>query len=80
VNGKAKWATPTGPRHHENGKMLYQTGRILQLAGLLLLPLGMAGNLARPDEYGTQSMLATMVVGGVIFTIGYFLQKAGRPR
>jgi hypothetical protein len=60
--------------------MLHQTGRFLQVIGLLLLPLGMAGNLARPEEYGPQSMLITMAIGCVIFTIGYLLQRTGRPR
>jgi len=60
--------------------MLYKIGRLLQLLGMILLPVGMAGNLARPDDYGTRSVLFTLAAGGAVFTIGYLLQQAGKPR
>jgi hypothetical protein len=60
--------------------MLYKIGRFLQLLGLILLPISMAGNLARPDEYGTKAMLVTLAVGSGIFALGYVLQQAARPR
>ena len=60
--------------------MLYKIGRLLQLLGLILLPVGMAGNLAKPDEFRPPSVLVTLAAGGVVFTIGYLLQQAGKPR
>jgi hypothetical protein len=60
--------------------MLYKIGRFLQLVGLILLPVGMAGNLAHPKEFNTQSMLAMLAVGGGVFTAGYLLQQASKPR
>jgi hypothetical protein len=60
--------------------MRYKIGRFLQLFGLILLPVGMAGNLAQPDVFGPASVLVIMVVGAAIFTIGYFLQQSGKPR
>jgi hypothetical protein len=59
--------------------MLYKIGRYLQLVGLILLPVGMAGNLARPEDFGPGSVLITMAVGGSIFTLGYLLQRAAKP-
>ena len=60
--------------------MLYKIGRFLQLVGLILLPVGMAGNLARPNEFRLPSVLFTLAAGGAVFTIGYLLQQAGKPR
>jgi len=60
--------------------MLYKLGRFLQLVGLILLPVGMAGNLARPEDFGTTSVLVMLMAGGGIFAIGYLLQQTGRPR
>jgi hypothetical protein len=60
--------------------MLYKIGRLLQLVGLILLPVGMAGNLARPEDFGTRSILAMLAVGGGVFTAGYLLQQASKPR
>jgi hypothetical protein len=60
--------------------MLYKLGRFLQLAGLILLPVGMAGNLARPEDFGTTSLFVILMIGGGVFTIGYLLQQIARPR
>jgi hypothetical protein len=60
--------------------MLYKTGRFLQLLGLILLPVGMAGNLAKPEDFGPRGVLLTLGAGAVVFTIGYLLQQAGKPR
>jgi hypothetical protein len=68
----------------ENGRkkklknVLHVLGRLLQLAGLILLPVAMAGNLA--DKQDLRSMLALTGVGVVIFLIGWQLQQACRPR
>jgi hypothetical protein len=60
--------------------MLYKVGRFLQLVGLVLLPVGMAGNLARQEDFGTTSVFVILLIGGGVFTIGYLLQQAARPR
>jgi hypothetical protein len=59
--------------------MRYKLGRFLQLLGLILLPVGMAGNLAQPDIVGPTGVLVILVVGGAVFTIGYLLQQSGKP-
>ena len=62
--------------------MLYRLGRLLQLAGLVLLPLAVAGNLvpasAHPLELRTSLMLAGL--GVAVFVLGWLIQQAGRPR
>jgi hypothetical protein len=60
--------------------MRYKIGRFLQLLGLILLPVGMAGNLAQPKEISPGIVLITLVTGAAIFTIGYLLQQSGNPR
>jgi hypothetical protein len=60
--------------------MLYKIGRFLQLLGLILLPVGMAGNLARPDEFGTKSVIVMLGVGSGVFALGYLLQQVARRR
>jgi len=60
--------------------MVYKLGRFLQLAGLVILPLAIAGNLARPDELTTRYTLGTSAVGITVFTLGWLLQQGARPR
>lgn len=58
--------------------MLYRLGRFLQFVGLILLPVGIAGNLARPGEFTVGYTLWVSGAGMVIFTLGYLLQQAVR--
>jgi hypothetical protein len=60
--------------------MLYKLGRLLQLAGLILLPVAVAGNVARPDEVNLKMSLALSAVGVAVFVLGWWLQQATRPR
>lgn len=60
--------------------MLYKFARLLQLIGLVLLPIAMAGNLARPDEFTLRHTLGLSAIGIFIFTLGWLLQQAARPR
>jgi hypothetical protein len=60
--------------------MLYKLGRYLQVLGMILLPIGMAGNLARPEDFGPTSVFAILLVGSAIFTVGYIFQRVGKPR
>jgi hypothetical protein len=65
---------------HGSRLMRYKLGRYLQVLGMILLPIGMAGNLALPDQFGPTSVLAMLIVGSCIFTAGYFLQRGAKPR
>ena len=60
--------------------MLYKFGRVLQLLGLLLLPIAIAGNVAREDQINLKVSLTISAVGVLIFVLGWWLQQAGRPR
>jgi hypothetical protein len=58
--------------------MLYKLGRFLQVVGMILLPIGVAGNLARPEEVDLRTSLTISGVGVVCFLVGYLLQEAGK--
>jgi len=60
--------------------MLFKLGRFLQLLGLLICPAGIAGNVARPEEVTLKVSLMIGGAGIVIFTLGWLLQQAARPR
>lgn len=59
--------------------VLYKLGRVMQLVGLLLLPLAIAGNIApdKPTTLGQSLWLSA--IGITIFMVGYGLQQLGRP-
>jgi hypothetical protein len=58
--------------------MLYKLGRVLQIIGLLLLPIAMAGNLVPDIPVSLGNMLALTVLGVLVFFIGYRLQQVGK--
>jgi hypothetical protein len=60
--------------------MLYRIGRLLQLIGLLLLPVGIAGNLVPdPDrQISLKTSLLISAAGVTVFYIGWRLQEAGK--
>jgi len=60
--------------------MLYKLSRFLQLLGLLICPVGIAGNVARPEEITVKMSLMISGAGILIFAIGWLLQQAARPR
>jgi hypothetical protein len=68
----------------EPSLMLYFVARLLQLVGLILVPVAVAGNLAEiPNAsvrltLGQSLMLSTL--GVLIFFIGYSLQQKVRPQ
>jgi hypothetical protein len=62
------------------GALLYRIGRFLQVAGMLVMPAGMAGNMIDPVRVDIKTSLMVAGAGIVIFTIGWLLQQAGRPR
>lgn len=57
--------------------MLYKLGRFLQLLGLIIVPVGVSGNLARPDEVTVKTTLLIAAAGVGVFYLGRLLQQAG---
>jgi hypothetical protein len=58
--------------------MRYAIGRFLQLLGLILLPVGVAGNVARPDVIGVKESLYVTAAGIGVFFLGWLLQRSGK--
>jgi hypothetical protein len=56
--------------------MLYKLGRFLQFAGLIILPIGMAGNMA--EKLNLKEMLIVCTVGILVFSVGWLLQQTGK--
>ncbi|MCS7015384.1 MAG: hypothetical protein RMJ19_02495 [Gemmatales bacterium] len=61
--------------------MTYLIGRILQIIGLVLVPVAVAGNLAEIAQarfaLSLRESLALAVVGMLAFYLGYSLQSRG---
>ena len=57
--------------------MLYRIGRLLQVAGLLILPQGVVLELLDYVSLGKSLLIA--LGGGGLFLIGLGLQRTGRP-
>jgi len=60
--------------------MLFKLGRGLQVAGMIILPVGMVGNIVRPEQITQHESLAIAGVGIAVFGLGWLLQQAGRSR
>ncbi len=58
--------------------MRYRLGRFLQVAGMLIAPIGVAGNVLHPDTVTEKHMLTTCLAGILIFGLGRVIQ--GSPR
>jgi hypothetical protein len=58
--------------------MRYKLGRFLQLVGLILLPVAMAGNLAPDTPLSLWRMLLLAGVGVALFALGRVIQNTGR--
>jgi hypothetical protein len=56
----------------------YKLGRFLQLVGLILLPVAMAGNLAPDTPVSLWRMLLLCGVGVALFMLGRIIQNMGR--
>jgi hypothetical protein len=56
--------------------MLYTLARLLQLAGLLLLPIAMAGQAA--ERLDVREMLTMAGIGVGLFVLGWLVQQAAR--
>ena len=57
-------------------KLIYALGRFLQILGLCIAPVGIAGNAL--DRMTEGEMLAVLGVGVLVFFAGWLLQQAGR--
>jgi hypothetical protein len=60
--------------------MLFRLGRTLQLIGLLLLPLAIAGNLSPENTLNLKQSMTLSGIGIGVFVLGYLLQQASRPQ
>jgi hypothetical protein len=58
--------------------MLYKLGRFLQLAGMLILPVAIAGNLAPGEPLNLRDSLTLSGVGVAVFAVGWLLQQSGK--
>ena len=58
--------------------MLYGLARLLQLAGLILVPVALAGNMA-DERLSLKQMLLLSAAGVAVFVVGWLLQQAVRP-
>ena len=56
--------------------MLYNLGRFLQLVGLIMLPLAIAGNLQPNNPLSLGTSLTLSSIGMLIFFVGWLLQQA----
>ena len=59
--------------------MLYKLGRFLEILGLIIVPVGVSGNLARPDDVTVKTTLLIAGAGVGVFYAGRLLQRAGEP-
>ena len=58
---------------------LYLTGRAMQVIGMILLPLAMAGNLAPESPQSVGTMMWMCALGVAVFLAGHVLQQHARP-
>jgi hypothetical protein len=59
---------------------VYRLGRFLQLLGLLIAPVGLAGNLANPDRVSEGKELGILAAGILVFAVGWLLQRGAKPQ
>ena len=57
--------------------MIYRIARFLQLAGLILLPVAVSGNVA--EKLDLRESLSLSALGVLIFIIGWSLQQFVKP-
>lgn len=58
--------------------MIYKLARLLQFAGLAVLPVAIAGNAA--DKMSLKNMLLLSAGGMFVFYLGWQLQQTVKPR
>jgi hypothetical protein len=52
----------------------------MQVVGMIMLPLAMAGNLAPGSHQTVGQMMWLTAVGIAVFAAGYVIQQYARPR
>jgi hypothetical protein len=71
-------------RKQELEFMLYKFARLLQFAGLVILPIAISGNIAERSDGQTfltlGESLALSTTGVLVFSLGWLLQQACRPK
>jgi hypothetical protein len=58
--------------------MLYRVGRVLQFAGMVLLPVAVSGEVA-----GNLTLKQELILSGIgiaVFCAGWLVQQTGRPQ
>jgi hypothetical protein len=60
--------------------MLYKAGRALQVLGMIILPVAIAGNLVPDQPLDLRASLTLSAVGVAVFGLGYLLQQLGRSK
>jgi hypothetical protein len=58
-------------------RFLYTLGRLMQLAGLIVLPFAISGNLS--EQVSVSGMYQTTFVGIGLFVVGWCVQRMGKP-
>ena len=58
--------------------MIYRIARFLQLAGLIILPIAISGNVA--EKLDLRESLSLSALGAIIFIIGWALQQFSKPQ
>lgn len=59
---------------------MYGAGRFLQVVGMILLPIGIAGNVVDQQRWTLGYSLALAGLGVAVFILGYGLQQLGKPK
>lgn len=59
--------------------MLYRLGRLLQLAGMIIIPIALAGNVYDQTKVPLGRMLMLCAAGMAVFGLGWLIQQASRP-
>jgi hypothetical protein len=57
--------------------MVYRIARVLQFAGLIILPIAISGNVA--EKLLLRQSLTLAMIGVLVFIIGWALQQFVRP-
>jgi len=63
--------------------MVYKIARLLQLAGLIILPIAITGNLAERGGgpvLDLKESLTLSTIGGFVFLCGWLLQQTAKPK
>jgi hypothetical protein len=58
--------------------MLYKLGRVLQVVGMIILPVAIAGNLVPGEPLSLGDSLKLSGVGIAVFALGWLLQQRGK--